>query len=337
MVNEPNIEKLLTEANPVVDTETLRMSAGEVDARCTALLERRRGMPTKTLIGQSDPDTRPVRTVRRPVLAFAASLAVTLAVVGAIALWAVGGDTDVAESPGPIIQTTAPSTSVPQTTPPTTIAPSAVTTAPETSPDRRIAAPASADFAPGWRGPLIGGGEFDLTEYRHESGLPENGSFVVVLSWAPPPFCGPDCAEQLDVMQKLYEEYGRTDWFAITGGYRIEFVTVSEETAAITSETLDQRSIDVPTVYCYPEPDPITHSQPFLCDPAPSETEGLEPWLTDLDGDTVGPLWGNPIQSITLVDASGFISGVYDGSTNANYSDLDAQLRFISGQSPDVP
>lgn len=336
MVNEPNIERLLTEANPVVDTETLRMPAGEVDARCTSLLERRRGMPTKTLIGQSDPDTRLVRTVRKPMLAFAASLAVTLAVVGAITMWAVGGDTDVAEEPGPLTQTPAPIASVPPTTPPTTIAPSTSTTAPEATPDRRIAAPASAEFAPGWRGPLIGGGEFDMTDYRHESGLPENGSFVVVLSWWPPPFCSPECGEQLDVMQKLYEEYGQVDWVAITGGYTIEFVTVSEDTAAITSETLEQRSIEVPTVHCYPEPNPIT-GQPFRCVPAPSETEGLEPWPTNDFGDSVGPLWGNPIPSITLVDASGFIYEVYDGSPNAYESDLDAQLRFISGQSPDVP
>jgi hypothetical protein len=337
MVNEPNIERLLTEANPVVDPEQLRLPADEIDARCTTLLERRRVMPTKTLLRQPEPETRTPPAVRKPVLAFAAGLAVVLVVVGAIALWGMGGDPDFAEEPGPITQTTTPLTQPPTTaSPPATTAPATPATT-EPSADGLISAPASAAFAPGWRGPLMGGGEFDLTDYRHDSGLPENGSFVVVLSWWPPPFCSAECIEQLDVMQELYAEYGQTDWFATTGGYNIEFVTVSEDTAAITTETLDQRSINVPTVYCYPEPDPITHGQPFLCVPAPSETQGLEPWPTDDDGDPVGPLWGNPIQSITLVDASGYIYGVYDGSTGADYSDLDAQLRFISGLAPDVP
>lgn len=335
MVNELNLEGLLTEANPIEDAEMLRLSADEADARCTSLLERRRVMSTKTLIGQSDPDTRLVRTVRKPVLAFAASLAVTLAVVGAIALWA-DGSSDVAGDPGPIIQTTAPITTPPTTTAPPATAASTTTPTTEATPDRRIAAPVGADFAPGWGGPLIGGGEFDMTDYRHESGLPKNGSFAVVLYWMPPPFCGPECADQLDLLQQLYEEFGQTDWFPMTGGYSIEFVTVSEDTEAVTSETLEQRSIEVPTVYCYPEPDPITHSQPSLCVPAPSEID-LEPWPTDQEGDLVGPLWGNPIPSITLVDASGFIYGVYDGSPDAYESDLDARLRFISGLSPDVP
>lgn len=293
-------------------------------------------MPTETHIRQPEPDTHPIRTGRRPVLAFAASLAVTLVVVGGITWWAVAGDSDVASEPGPITQSTAPPTTLPTTTGPTTTI-TTTTTATEPTPDPKIAAPPTADFAPGWRGPLIGGGEFDVTDHRHDSGLPENGSFVVVFSWVPPPFCGPECADQLDLMQQLYTEYGRNDWFDLTGGYNIEFVTVAEDTAAATSETLEQRSIDVPTVYCYPEPDPITHGQPSLCVPAPSETNSVEPWPTDTNGDLIGPLWGNPIPSITLVDASGIIYDVYTGPPSAYESDLEALLRFVSGQPTDIP
>jgi hypothetical protein len=173
------------------------------------------------------------------------------------------------------------------------------------------------DLAPLWGGPLIGGGEFDIADYRHPSGLPENGSFVVVFNWAPG-YCTDACEGSLNVVQRLYDSYGRTDWFTETGGFNIEFVTVSEDLQSETARLIDRFGITVPAVACWAD-----HGSPLCTTPEPGVSrDDASPWY----------LWGNSISSTTVLDVSGTVVEVLIGPLDEHEAALGQLLSLISGQ-----
>ncbi|MGI9647859.1 MAG: hypothetical protein ACR2OI_05005 [Acidimicrobiia bacterium] len=174
----------------------------------------------------------------------------------------------------------------------------------------------TGDLAPLWRAPLIGGGEFDLADYRHPIGVPENGSFVVVFNWGPG-YCADGCRESLDVFQRLYAEYGRTDWFSETGGFNIEFVTVSEDEETESARVLDRFGITVPAVACWADGNPLcTTPEPNV------NPDDASPWY----------LWGNPIPSTTVLDVTGTVVEVVTGQHGEHEVALFDLLNLISGR-----
>lgn len=125
-MNDLNVEQLLVQANPVLDTEELRLTSSEVDARCASIPERRGVMqtqiPTRTPAGAPAP-----RRWSKPTLAFMISLFVILIAVGGVALLVGGGDPEVADEPTPTTQTTSTTTTT-TTSPTSTSAPATSTT-----------------------------------------------------------------------------------------------------------------------------------------------------------------------------------------------------------------
>lgn len=129
-----NIEELLARENPVLDPEDVRLPGDDVEARCAAILEGRRAMPTTMPVRERPPEARPLTTRLRPALAFAAGLVMILVAVGSVALWARGDGVEPADEP----TVTTPAL------PSTTIAPEATTVPP--APDEPIAAPAYGEM-----------------------------------------------------------------------------------------------------------------------------------------------------------------------------------------------
>jgi hypothetical protein len=168
--------------------------------------------------------------------------------------------------------------------------------------------------APVWSGPRIGGGEFNLADYRHPSGKPEDGSFVIVFDWFPA--CGDGCFEGLDLMQYLYDSYGQTDWTAETGGYRVQFVTVSEDVESETSRLLERGSNTVPAVFCRAD-----YNAPACATPELGIHRDASPWS----------LWGNGVPSTTVIDVRGTVVQAYLGRVDAYAGELGGLLAQIAG------
>ncbi|MDH3606634.1 MAG: hypothetical protein OER12_06530 [Acidimicrobiia bacterium] len=167
------------------------------------------------------------------------------------------------------------------------------------------------EIAPLWHGPLIGGGEFDLANY-----VGSGGDTVVVFNWFPT--CGDSCLEGLDLMQRLHDEYDPAT------GSDIVFVTVSEDIESETARLVQRRGNTVPAVYC------VVVLEPPYQDPAcATSVPGVDPW-------EASPwfLWGNPIPSITVIDSTGVVIGVFTGYPSEYEADLEALLGEIAGVSP---
>ncbi|NNL13470.1 MAG: hypothetical protein HKO82_07280 [Acidimicrobiia bacterium] len=172
----------------------------------------------------------------------------------------------------------------------------------------------SGDVAPLWSGPLIGGGEFAMVDHQGAANLQEEGSVVIVLNWAPG-YCADRCGEDLAVFERLYEKYGQTDWLTETGGYNVEFVTVSEDEPAETTRVLERFEISVPAVSCWLDGDPLCTSPEPGVDPY-----SASPWF----------LWGHSLPSITVVDIAGVVDSVYRGPPAQHEEDLGEFLAWIT-------
>ena len=123
-MTKTHIEELLLQANPVGDTEQVRLTSDEVEARCATILERRDVMAAPTSTRDESVPVRGNRPGHRPVFAFALGLVVILATVGGIVLWVGGGGDTAVDEP---VVTTVPATTLPPTTnPPQTTAPPAL-------------------------------------------------------------------------------------------------------------------------------------------------------------------------------------------------------------------
>jgi peroxiredoxin len=131
-----NLEELLARENPVQHLEDVRLSGDDVEARCAAILEGRRAMPTTMPVRERPSDARPLSTRLRPTLAFTAGLIVILVAIGSVALFARDGDVAPADEP----------TATTQALPSTTVQPE-VTTVPPTS-GEPIVAPAYTEMPP---------------------------------------------------------------------------------------------------------------------------------------------------------------------------------------------
>ncbi len=161
-----NLEELLARENPVLDPEDARLSGEDVEARCAAILEGRRAMPTTMPVRERPSDARLLTTRLRPALAFAAGLILILAAVGSVALWARGGGIEPADEP----------TATTQALPSTTVLPEA-TTVPLAS-DEPITAPAYGEM-PSFSGVV------QYSEHDPESGDP-GWQATVELAYAGP-------------------------------------------------------------------------------------------------------------------------------------------------------
>jgi peroxiredoxin len=94
-----NLEELLARENPVQNLEDVRLSGDDVEARCAAILEGRRAMPTTMPVRERPSDTRPLMIRFRPALAFAGGLIVVLVAIGSVALLMRESDVELAEQP----------------------------------------------------------------------------------------------------------------------------------------------------------------------------------------------------------------------------------------------
>jgi hypothetical protein len=169
------------------------------------------------------------------------------------------------------------------------------------------------EIAPLWSGPLVGGGEFHVGDYRVSEGSPDPGSYLVLFDWFPG--CGDVCFSGLEVMQRLHDEFGDADG--------IEFLTVSEDIESETVRVLERLSIDVPTVYCWNDPDTVTHDQYSACTtPEP----GVDPMFA-----SPGYLWG---QGVTVVDEAGRVLEQFAGFPGDYESSLEALVTDIAGVNP---
>jgi hypothetical protein len=172
---------------------------------------------------------------------------------------------------------------------------------PETPPVEEEPGIGPGDIAPLWSGPLLGGGEFDLADYR--------GGHVVVYNWLVG--YGSSQLDGLDLMQRMYEKYGES----------ITFVTVHEDSASETSRVLERRGNTVPAVHCITADG--TDHDPACATPELGADWSASPWF----------LWGNNVPSTTVLDESGTVLVVHTGAVQYEL-ELDALLARIAADAP---
>jgi hypothetical protein len=171
----------------------------------------------------------------------------------------------------------------------------------------------AGDVAPVWRGPLLGGAEFDLAEYRRPSGV-AGGSYVVILDWLP--WQCQFCVDGLVEFQNLYDAYGKTDT-------NIQFVMVSETDVGETTHALDRLReqgfgrLDLQVVAAaFDDIDPETGTNQAIYPDSP--------WW----------LWyevAEPLPSFTVIDPTGVVVAIHRGDPAEYSAELDRLLAGISG------
>jgi hypothetical protein len=168
MVNDLTLEELLTQTNPVLDPEKLRLASAEVETRCASILERRGAMRTQTPTTERLGSAGTPRRSRKPVLAFVVSLFAVITGLGVTGYLLGGGestspaDTAPASSSDPTPATTTPPTS-------SADAPAAPTTTPVATPTTTAASSGE-----------IPAGPFDPFAWNTRLAVSPDGGFVAV-------------------------------------------------------------------------------------------------------------------------------------------------------------
>ncbi len=183
---------------------------------------------------------------------------------------------------------------------------------------------ALGDVAPLFSGPLVGGGEFDLADYRHPG-----GSYVVVFDWSIGTF--DSSADGLDLMERLYGKYGHTDWPAETGGSNIEFVSVGESDVEDVQRVVERLSLEVPTVYCFDKD--LVHVVRGVRSGSGVGNAACttpEPWVDWQGGSPAWDLWNHEPPTTTVIDPDGVVVGHFTGAAADYQADLDALLAAVA-------
>ncbi|MEE9178197.1 MAG: redoxin domain-containing protein [Acidimicrobiia bacterium] len=306
-MNNHQIEQKLTQANPVPRPEHLHEDASEARALFALILEKRDNMT----VTQQPAPTRPSTNGRwRPALVAVAAAFLVLVVVGVAAIIGLTGTEEKAVGQSVTTPVIPPITTISPTTTTTTTTAAPVVAPPITRCEEEYSTWLSlrgrdcdlvqGENVPTVFGPLLDGGWFDLTDLR--------GRPAVVLTFVAA--YGPGNRDAIAEFQVLYEKWSD----------RVGFVSISEDTASVAQNVVQEGGFTFPVVTCFSDNPPEPHapgSTNLLC--GQNEEESLWVW------------WGNQdLPSWTVLDSDGrFVDLRLGGSTTLE--DIDSLLASVVG------